>query len=312
MIIDADSHYTPPPEVFNHSAIQPWYTEYQNKKQKSFSDINQRLEEFKLLKIDRQLLNFMGKSLNITYQLPQEIGVQVMKLYNNHLKSIIEKHSVFDATIWLALQDIDACMLELNYYSPQDFFAIYLGEAPHWGFIEKYDQLFKYASDNNIPLYLHQTANNDILVADSKFTNIVNELTTLWPGQYFWKRTIASFILGGVFDRFPNLRLIIVERDIDWIKNFCNVMIAQGWPDPMPYFKHNCWFTIEPEMPDFVKNANFIGWNRLLFATDWPHDRDIGGRNSRYDVDTVNKLPITLENLKLITSQNYLKLKNRI
>lgn len=49
------------------------------------------------------------------------------------------------------------------------------------------------------------------------------------------------------------------------------------------YFKNNFYFTIETEEPELVEAIAFLGAERFLFATDYPHD-DPGGRMKFEDV----------------------------
>jgi predicted TIM-barrel fold metal-dependent hydrolase len=50
------------------------------------------------------------------------------------------------------------------------------------------------------------------------------------------------------------------------------------------YFKNNFSFTIETEEPEFAEAVEFLGAERFLFATDYPHD-DPGGRMKFSDVE---------------------------
>jgi predicted TIM-barrel fold metal-dependent hydrolase len=49
------------------------------------------------------------------------------------------------------------------------------------------------------------------------------------------------------------------------------------------YFKNNFYFTIETEEPELAEAIEFLGAERFLFATDYPHD-DPGGRMKFEDV----------------------------
>jgi len=89
-------------------------------------------------------------------------------------------------------------------------------------------------------------------------------------------------------------------------------LISAGLGDYDQVMRTNFWYTIEPEMPHFLSMAQNLGYDRLLFATDWPHDRDIGGRNSRHDVSTVNALPIDESARQTIFSNNYNFLRQKL
>jgi predicted TIM-barrel fold metal-dependent hydrolase len=138
------------------------------------------------------------------------------------------------------------------------------------------------------------------------------KLRKAWPYPTdVWAINIAGMITEGVLDKYPNLKIIVAEQGLNWIGAMQVKMLDAGLPDPVPYFQKNFFFTVEPEEQQFLKNASVIGWNRLLFATDYPHN-DIGGRNRFNDVDLLgrflNENKITQSQYDLLTHQNYLSL----
>ena len=56
------------------------------------------------------------------------------------------------------------------------------------------------------------------------------------------------------------------------------------------YFKNNFYFTIETEEPELPEAIEFLGAERFLFATDYPHD-DPGGRMKFQDVELLRTNP---------------------
>jgi len=70
------------------------------------------------------------------------------------------------------------------------------------------------------------------------------------------------------------------------------------------YFKNNFYFTIETEEPELAEAIEFLGAERFLFATDYPHD-DPGGRMKFEDVRLLRENPKISEPAKeLIRWQN--------
>jgi predicted TIM-barrel fold metal-dependent hydrolase len=56
------------------------------------------------------------------------------------------------------------------------------------------------------------------------------------------------------------------------------------------YFKNNFFFTIETEEAELAEAVEFLGAERFLFATDYPHD-DPGGRMKFQDVELLRDNP---------------------
>jgi hypothetical protein len=107
---------------------------------------------------------------------------------------------------------------------------------------------------------------------------------------------------------------VITEHGLNWIKPMQEFMLSQGWADPVPYLQKNFWLTVEVEEENFIENANYLGWDRLLFATDYPHN-DFGGMHRYKDVDLLQScLPLNIisqQQYDLLTHQNYQLLKSR-
>jgi predicted TIM-barrel fold metal-dependent hydrolase len=76
------------------------------------------------------------------------------------------------------------------------------------------------------------------------------------------------------------------------------------------YFKNNLYFTIETEEPELPEAIEFLGAERFLFATDYPHD-DPGGKMKFEDVRLLRDNPkITEEAKEAIRWKNAKKLFN--
>src|SRR5262245_19119050 len=59
--------------------------------------------------------------------------------------------------------------------------------------------------------------------------------------------------------------------------NPAHIILEKNKKPASHYFKYNFYFTIETEEPALPEAIQFLGAERFLFATDYPHD-DAGGR----------------------------------
>ena len=118
---------------------------------------------------------------------------------------------------------------------------------------------------------------------------------TGWPSFYVeegaghstsCQTVVTSLVIEGVFERFPKLKVVIVEGGFAWLP-------ALSWrldklyermrsevphlkKRPSEYIRRNLWCTTQPmEEPGDRKQLldimEWIGWDRLLFASDYPH-----------------------------------------
>ena len=117
-----------------------------------------------------------------------------------------------------------------------------------------------------------------------------------WPSYYFEDHAgfpqanpshVASLIFNGVFDRFPTLKLIVLEGGWSWVPSVAWRLDAT-WrvmrdeiPDlqrkPSEYLRDHFWFTTqpieEPEDPDWLgdmfERSGVV--DHIMYSSDYPH-----------------------------------------
>ena len=116
-----------------------------------------------------------------------------------------------------------------------------------------------------------------------------------WPSFYVeegaghstsCQTVLASLVMEGVFERFPKLKVVIIEGGFAWLPAFAWRLdkIAERMKSELPhlkrkpseYLREQVWLTTQPmEEPDdknqLLDVMAWIGWDRLLFASDYPH-----------------------------------------
>jgi predicted TIM-barrel fold metal-dependent hydrolase len=279
-----------------------------------FADFVNGLEYF--VKVDRALINPQASTMLMQYGTDTPLAVEIMQAWNREMTSLCQQNNRVDANAWLALQDFEASMSELEFIASQDFFGIYMSDRVPWGLMPKFQPLFEACENYKIPIYFHFSVFEDIpLKWNWDRNNLYYEaLKNKWKSfEHGWYIGIASMIVGGLLDSYPNLKIVVAERGIEWMPKLREFMLSQGWKDPLPYYKKNFWTTFEIEMP-FTEVADLVGWDRLLFSSDYPHN-DPGGRNRFSDVDMlksyVDNGKISQEIFDLITHKNYLTVRSR-
>jgi predicted TIM-barrel fold metal-dependent hydrolase len=97
---------------------------------------------------------------------------------------------------------------------------------------------------------------------------------------------LTSLVLEGVFERFPTLKVVLVEAGFAWAPSLA-WRLDKHWAKlraelprvkrpPSEYIRSQVWFTTQPiEEPEprtqLLDTIEWMGWDRLLFATDYPH-----------------------------------------
>jgi uncharacterized protein len=146
-----------------------------------------------------------------------------------------------------------------------------------------------------------------------------------WPSYYIeemvghsqcQQSALASLVLEGVFERFSGLKMIMVEAGFGWAPSLA-WRLDRSWQrlksevphvkrPPSEYIRDHIWWTTQPmEDPErrdqLFDVINWIGWDKLLFATDYPHwDFDEPSRVLPPGVSEANREAFYLGNAKTL------------
>jgi predicted TIM-barrel fold metal-dependent hydrolase len=129
---------------------------------------------------------------------------------------------------------------------------------------------------------------------------------------------VMSLVMEGVFERYPGLKVVCIEGGFAWIPSLAWRMdkhwvrmraeVPQVKRPPSEYIREHFWFTTqpmeEPEEPGHLREIiEWIGWDRLMFSTDYPHwDFD--------DPRTAIKISLSPEEHRMIMHDNAKALYN--
>jgi predicted TIM-barrel fold metal-dependent hydrolase len=91
-----------------------------------------------------------------------------------------------------------------------------------------------------------------------------------------------SLIWGGVCQRYPKLRFGFLESGGGWIAPWLDRMDRhyndKGFFNdshlkmaPSEYFQRQCWISFEPVEGSLPYLVDYLGANKILWATDYPH-----------------------------------------
>jgi uncharacterized protein len=147
-----------------------------------------------------------------------------------------------------------------------------------------HDPVYAAAQDLDIPIGLHPTFEP----ADwtfSKFDRIKGP-----PGLFFGvmfshhstMQAFTSLFVYGVFDRFPKLRVVVLESGAGWIgwwldradAVYTDTLIGGGLPlanKPSYYFKRQCFISGDPDELVISRIADYVGADKFFWASDFPH-----------------------------------------
>lgn len=125
----------------------------------------------------------------------------------------------------------------------------------------------------------------------------------------------VSLIGGGVLERFPGLRVALLEGNCSWAPWLMHRLDEHhewvGWYEakdltkkPSEYFKEQCFVSVEVDEATVPHYLDWFGDDNLVFSTDYPHG------DSQYPnaMETFRKLPLTEVNQRKIVGDNWSRL----
>jgi predicted TIM-barrel fold metal-dependent hydrolase len=126
---------------------------------------------------------------------------------------------------------------------------------------------------------------------------------------------VVSLTAGGVLERFPRLRVALLEGNCSWAPWLFYRLDEHyewvGWyeaPDlkkkPSEYFRANCFLSVESDEETVKQYVEWFGDDNLVFSTDYPH----GDSKYPHAVEAFLKLPLSEESQRKILCDNWSRL----
>jgi predicted TIM-barrel fold metal-dependent hydrolase len=148
------------------------------------------------------------------------------------------------------------------------------GDAGSYGGGE-FDPFWAAAYDLQLPVSLHTLTAATARARSSVIASVLDSVEV--------QVTLGEMIVGGVFERFPGLRVISVEADAGWAPYFIERLDyvydrrrslyptgLSGETMPSAFFRRNVWLTFMRDHSGVLGRAQ-IGVDRLMWSSDYPH-----------------------------------------
>ena len=190
------------------------------------------------------------------------------------------------ATVAIPCEDTEASVAEIRKWSGRrDFASVFMtprtlepvGRKRYW-------PIFAAAEEAGLPIGVHTGGMNGHPVTAGGAPTFYME--DHHGNAMAMQATLTSLVFEGVFERFPALRFVMIEGGFGWAPS-CVWRMDKAWErmrgevphvklPPSEYVRRQVWFATqpveEPERPDDLRKlCDWIGWDRIVFATDYPH-----------------------------------------
>ena len=186
----------------------------------------------------------------------------------------------------IPIHDIDCAVQEVRRVAAAGAKSLQLPVFPteiglHDYYDERYFPLWAAIQEVDLPICCHIGLNtnlDDLTRRDpTPQKGVMVPMTALSTAEAF-----GMWILTGVLDRFPRLKLVFVEPGLGWVAWYLYIIddmaTRQGYtfpsikePLPSTYFHRNMSLTFIDEPDALQRLRDRIGVESILWSTDYPH-----------------------------------------
>lgn len=160
----------------------------------------------------------------------------------------------------------------------------------------EFDPFWAAASELDIAVTFHLGART------SRFGDKTNFLPDVVMGKPAMLEMAGIMIYGGVFDRFPNLRIGLIESGVGWIPWAANYMdrtweMQRHWTGcdikhpPSYYFDRNVYASFISD-PIGVELRHHPGCKNIMWSSDYPHSETTFPHSHKVIADNFKGVPV--------------------
>lgn len=279
---------------------------------RELTDLDHRLAEMDRAGVDMHLLSITGPGVQA---FDADRGTELAMIANDTLAAAIARHPTrYAGLAAVAPQDPGRAAREIERaMGPLGLNGVIINSHTHGEYLDdpRFWPIFEAAVACDAPVYLHPTIPSDAMIAPFSQYGMMG---ALWGFGADASLHVVRMILGGVFDTFPTLKIVLGhlgEGLAFWLgrldNRYSNIkrrgLSPQGKPLqrlPSEYFASNFHITTSGMMTaaplDFC--LTMFGEDRIMFAIDYPYEQ------TGEAVDFIRSTPLSPEARRKISHAN--------
>ncbi len=151
-----------------------------------------------------------------------------------------------------------------------------------------HDPLWAAAEELDVPIAIHTGVDPTPRDLHGRFDGLTwpeGVVQGIWYLQLMFAQAVqqafSTFFLHATFDRFPRLKLVVLESGAGWLAYWLDRMDAFARGSlrvtlplrelPSTYVRRQCWISADPDEQTLPPVIACVGDDRFLWATDYPH-----------------------------------------
>ncbi len=259
-------------------------------------------EHVRDMRIDGVSAEVLYPSLGLFFWLIQDSKLlsASFRAYNDWLAEFCNTNpDLLKGIAMVNLDDVDDGIKELNRAANMGLIGAMISERP----VEErrydgaeYDPFWAAAQDLNMPLSLHTATargTGTIEATDTVRFASLRAMKVVLPAV-----SICDMIFAGVFERYPNLKVVVVEFELAWAAHLLNTMDYayterpeetfyrfKGGALPSDFFHNNIYLSFQEDAVG-IRLRDVIGVDKMMWGSDYPHPESTFPR-SREIIDNI-------------------------
>jgi predicted TIM-barrel fold metal-dependent hydrolase len=164
-----------------------------------------------------------------------------------------------------------------------------------------YDPLWAAIQDADLPICCHlggATIDLQGLIHPGRSPHLVGNMPL--TAAMVLSTQFTNWIMGGVFERFPRLKVVFVEAGVGWVpwwlfivddmhkRNYRFENISEV---PSFYFHRNVFLTFVDEPFSVERLRDLVGVRNIMWSTDYPHPATTWPNSHKLAAEQVKGLP---------------------
>jgi uncharacterized protein len=187
------------------------------------------------------------------------------------------------------LYDADLALTELRRCLKLGFKGMFLapervcGKRPSH---PDFDPLWAELQEANLPICIHLIVRfkRQVGLAGSQWYDPGEGINTVFAfglgGTMQLIPAISSIVCDGLFDRFPKLKVLVVEAGAGFAAYVMDRLdekfdrfsaLVPLKHRPSDYFRRNLWYVMDPQERSIDAQCDLVGEDRFLWGSDYPH-----------------------------------------
>jgi len=278
------------------------YDDFKNKGDRRPGDPHLRVKELDRDGMDAEVI--YGILAACAKMKSPEAANEMLRVYNDFMHNFTSYYP--DRMIGLAClpySDINAAAAEVRRVAKMGMKGVELScswhMTPMWH--PMWDPLWEAVNETQLPLHFHTFPSVDPELRKQYELPVQRQMT--YAGLCLFQMTLGNILTAmmgaAVFERFPNIRMVLGESGIGWIPYVLDRMdfeYKDQYRDlklkllPSEYWRRQCKATFQYDRIG-TKLIEDMGIETLMWGSDYPHPDGVWPESAKYIDDQFSHLP---------------------